>query len=55
VSILISADLAACLSPTVAARVRRIDTVLVKGSAEPMGLYAYDVCLDHIQSGSGGR
>lgn len=42
VDILMSADFSALLSPRMRARCRQIDTVLVKGSAEPMGIWTID-------------
>ena len=42
VAILMSADFAALLSPRMRARCRQIDTVLVKGSAHPMGIWTVD-------------
>ena len=42
VSILMSADFAALLSPRMRARCRQIDCVLVKGSNQPMGIWTID-------------
>jgi hypothetical protein len=43
VSILMSADFAAILSPKMRARCREIDVVLVKGSSQPMGIWTIDL------------
>jgi hypothetical protein len=43
VSILMSGEFAALLSPAVRAKCRQIDTVLVKGSNQPMGIWTVDL------------
>jgi hypothetical protein len=50
VSILMSADFAAILSPAMRARCREIDTVLVKGSSQPMGIWTIDTDTRFIAS-----
>ena len=42
VTVLLSDAFVAMLSPRVAARVRQVDCVTVKGSQQPVGLYTYD-------------
>lgn len=42
VAILMSADFAALLSSAMRAKCRQIDTVLVKGSSQPMGIWTID-------------
>ena len=50
VAILMSADFAALLSPRMRARCRQIDTVLVKGSSQPMGIWTIDTDTRFIKS-----
>lgn len=50
VAILMSADFAALLSPRMRARCRHIDTVVVKGSAQPMGIWTIDTDTRFIAS-----
>jgi hypothetical protein len=50
VAILMSADFAAILSPRMRARCRQIDTVLVKGSSTPMGIWTIDTDTRFISS-----
>ena len=52
VSILMSADFTALLSPKMRARCRQIDTVLVKGSSQPMGIWTIDTDTRFIESDS---
>ena len=40
-----------CLSPTVRSRVRQVDSVCVKGSNQPMGMFTYDIALDGVAEG----
>jgi hypothetical protein len=50
VAILFSADFAALLSPKMRARCRQIDTVIVKGSSQPMGIWTIDTDTRFILS-----
>lgn len=51
-TILFSGDFAGLLSRDIRARVRQIDCVTVKGSAQPMALFTYDVTTERIPDGS---
>ena len=48
VTVLLSDAFVAMLSPRVAARVRQVDCVTVKGSQQPVGLYTYDTSTDGL-------
>ena len=48
VSILMSADFTALLSSAMRAKCRQIDTVLVKGSSQPMGIWTIDTDTNWI-------
>jgi hypothetical protein len=48
VSLLMSDQFVACLSPGMRARVRQIDCVTVKGSMQPVGLFTYDIDLTQV-------
>ena len=50
VAILMSADFTALLSPRMRARCRQIDTVMVKGSSQPMGIWTIDTDTRFIPS-----
>jgi hypothetical protein len=50
VAILMSADFAALLSSAMRAKCRQIDTVLVKGSSQPMGIWTIDVDTSAISA-----
>lgn len=58
VAILMSADFTALLSSAMRAKCRQIDTVLVKGSSQPMGIWTIDtdtrwITADVASSGGG--
>ena len=48
VTVLLSDAFVAMLSPPVAARIRQVDCVTVKGSQQPVGLYTYDTSTDGL-------